>query len=213
MLTEADPLLRAVLADPPDDAPRLIYADYLDDAGRSEYAQYIRVQVELAARRVRRDYNTCKCVPGKPVCRDCRNRAKYDVEDSDLFTQQSRLQTQRNLASWFPAVDVLASSKPKSAGRPLGHIARGFVYDVTFDLVNLEHQMHVVFALHPVTRAHIFHLGPVSLPGTSDWCIPLASGAPEWLRVMSSIRFISMGAARDHLSAAIVYRGRELAGL
>jgi uncharacterized protein (TIGR02996 family) len=43
-----DALLRAVLADPDDDAPRLIYADWLDEQGNCDRAEFIRVQVALA---------------------------------------------------------------------------------------------------------------------------------------------------------------------
>jgi uncharacterized protein (TIGR02996 family) len=44
----AEALLRAVLADPDDDAPRLIYADWLDENGDPDRAEFIRVQVALA---------------------------------------------------------------------------------------------------------------------------------------------------------------------
>ena len=40
--------MRAIVADPDSDAPRLVYADWLDDQGRSERAEFIRVQCELA---------------------------------------------------------------------------------------------------------------------------------------------------------------------
>jgi len=40
--------LRAILADPDDDAPRLIYADWLDEHGDADRAEFIRVQVELS---------------------------------------------------------------------------------------------------------------------------------------------------------------------
>jgi uncharacterized protein (TIGR02996 family) len=43
-----DALLRAVLADPDDDAPRLIYADWLDEHGDCDRAEFIRIQCELA---------------------------------------------------------------------------------------------------------------------------------------------------------------------
>jgi uncharacterized protein (TIGR02996 family) len=46
---EEDALLKAVIADPDDDAPRLIYADWLDEQGQSERAEFIRVQVALTA--------------------------------------------------------------------------------------------------------------------------------------------------------------------
>jgi uncharacterized protein (TIGR02996 family) len=45
---EAAPFLRAVLADPDDDAPRLIYADWLDENGDGQRAEFIRIQCQLA---------------------------------------------------------------------------------------------------------------------------------------------------------------------
>src|SRR4051794_8966487 len=47
-MRQPDPLLRAVLDDPDDDAPRLVYADWLDDHGAHDRAEFIRVQIELA---------------------------------------------------------------------------------------------------------------------------------------------------------------------
>ena len=43
-MTSPDTFLRAILADPADDAIRLIYADWLDGQGREEYGEFIRVQ-------------------------------------------------------------------------------------------------------------------------------------------------------------------------
>ena len=43
-----DPLLRAIIQDPDDDAPRLVYADWLDEHGESARAAFIRAQVKLA---------------------------------------------------------------------------------------------------------------------------------------------------------------------
>jgi uncharacterized protein (TIGR02996 family) len=47
-MTDADALLRAVIAAPDDDAPRLVYADWLDEHGDPDRAAFIRAQVELA---------------------------------------------------------------------------------------------------------------------------------------------------------------------
>jgi len=41
-------LLKAVLADPADDLPRLVYADWLDENGEPERAEFIRVGCQLA---------------------------------------------------------------------------------------------------------------------------------------------------------------------
>jgi len=43
-------LLRAVLAAPDDDAPRLVFADWLDEVGETERAEFIRIQVEMEGR-------------------------------------------------------------------------------------------------------------------------------------------------------------------
>jgi uncharacterized protein (TIGR02996 family) len=50
-MTDGAALLRAVLADPGDDAPRLVYADWLEENGQPERAEFIRVQCELARKR------------------------------------------------------------------------------------------------------------------------------------------------------------------
>jgi uncharacterized protein (TIGR02996 family) len=45
-MTDSDDLLRAVIANPEDDTPRLIFADWLDDRGDHARAEFIRVQIE-----------------------------------------------------------------------------------------------------------------------------------------------------------------------
>lgn len=51
-MTTTDPdlaaLLRAVIASPADDGPRLAYADRLEECGEAERSEFIRVQCELA---------------------------------------------------------------------------------------------------------------------------------------------------------------------
>lgn len=48
MPTVPEGLLRAILDDPDDDAPRLVYADWLEEHGDADHANFIRAQVELA---------------------------------------------------------------------------------------------------------------------------------------------------------------------
>lgn len=49
MQTLAEPtLLRAVVENPDDDAPRLVLADWLEEAGDADRAEFIRIQVDLA---------------------------------------------------------------------------------------------------------------------------------------------------------------------
>jgi uncharacterized protein (TIGR02996 family) len=47
-MSDADALLRAVLAAPDDDAPRLVFADWLEEHGDPDRAAFMRAQVELA---------------------------------------------------------------------------------------------------------------------------------------------------------------------
>lgn len=44
---EDEPFIRAIMAAPDDDLPRLVYADYLDETRRTDRAEFIRVQIEL----------------------------------------------------------------------------------------------------------------------------------------------------------------------
>jgi uncharacterized protein (TIGR02996 family) len=48
-VTDEEALLRAIWAEPDDDAPRLVYADWLEENGQPERAEFIRVQIELAS--------------------------------------------------------------------------------------------------------------------------------------------------------------------
>jgi uncharacterized protein (TIGR02996 family) len=46
-MTDREALLRAVIENPDDDAPRLVYADWLDEHGDPDRAEFIRVQCVL----------------------------------------------------------------------------------------------------------------------------------------------------------------------
>lgn len=46
-MTTREALLRAVLATPEDDLPRLVMADHLDEIGEAKLAEFVRVQIEL----------------------------------------------------------------------------------------------------------------------------------------------------------------------
>jgi uncharacterized protein (TIGR02996 family) len=48
-MTDRDAFLRAIGANPDDDAPRLIFSDWLEEKGDSERAEFIRIQCELAS--------------------------------------------------------------------------------------------------------------------------------------------------------------------
>ncbi|HEY1188922.1 MAG TPA: TIGR02996 domain-containing protein [Gemmata sp.] len=48
-MTDADALLRGIIAHPADDTARLVYADWLQENGRGEEGEFIRTQCRLAA--------------------------------------------------------------------------------------------------------------------------------------------------------------------
>lgn len=74
--------LKAVIADPDDDAPRLIFADWLDEQGQGERAEFIKLQVELAL-----GGGECRCTPMSELiwgpCSGCR-RLKRETELRDI---------------------------------------------------------------------------------------------------------------------------------
>jgi uncharacterized protein (TIGR02996 family) len=49
-MKESDALLRAVIDQPAEDAPRLVYADWLDEHGQPDRAEFIRTQIALSRR-------------------------------------------------------------------------------------------------------------------------------------------------------------------
>lgn len=79
-MTDGDLLLKAILANPDDDTPRLVYADYLQEHGDEPRAEFIRVQVALAKWKPR-------CIAGchhkdrESWCRRCRLLAR----EGELF--------------------------------------------------------------------------------------------------------------------------------
>src|SRR5687768_1094845 len=50
-MSDRDALLRAIIDNPDDDAPRLVYADWLDEHGDPDLAEFIRLQIEIEALR------------------------------------------------------------------------------------------------------------------------------------------------------------------
>jgi uncharacterized protein (TIGR02996 family) len=48
-MTERDAFLRAIAADPDDDAPRLVFSDWLEENGDPDRAEFIRTQCQLAS--------------------------------------------------------------------------------------------------------------------------------------------------------------------
>jgi uncharacterized protein (TIGR02996 family) len=71
---DRDALLRAIVAAPDDDAPRLVYADWLDEHGEAARAEFIRLQCKLARH---------------PRTADGR-RTELELAEQELFRQHAR---------------------------------------------------------------------------------------------------------------------------
>jgi uncharacterized protein (TIGR02996 family) len=73
------PYLRAVLAMPDDDGPRLCAADWWDERGAAERAEFVRVQCEIARRDVGGTTIALAC-PDDCRCYDCGGMARRERE-------------------------------------------------------------------------------------------------------------------------------------
>jgi uncharacterized protein (TIGR02996 family) len=115
-----DSYLRAVLALPDDDGPRLCAADWWDEQGAAERAEFVRVQVTLAAN-PGLEHCTEASANWCPVCGDCRcpgpEESKCDEacplhrpdsphgEYEALWRRERELRTYDNIISWLPVVE------------------------------------------------------------------------------------------------------------
>lgn len=124
-------LLRAVLANPADDAPRLILADRLDEIGQGERASFIRVQCELARLK-------CFRVPAfhGPASwhHECRLR------HGDEFSCHALRRREREL--WPLVIDSIQFSgfrylEGVAAIDPFGIVRRGFIASASARLATL----------------------------------------------------------------------------
>ena len=80
-----DAFLKAIIANPDDDLPRLVYADYLDETSAADRAEFIRVQCQLA-----------KLEEHEPLFRELEDR-----EHALLAANEKKwFQSQRGLSEW-----------------------------------------------------------------------------------------------------------------
>jgi uncharacterized protein (TIGR02996 family) len=124
-------LLRAVLARPDDDLPRLIMADALDEYGESEYAAFIRLQCELA-RPPRYAKDACWCaVSARSGCPYCDEQV-----ETEALRRRERELLRENYNAWaFEVLRVFGVRReaPMALDSRLDHesFRRGFVEQIT----------------------------------------------------------------------------------
>jgi uncharacterized protein (TIGR02996 family) len=169
MANEGDTILRAVLRDPVDDAPRLVYADWLEDHGQPERAEFIRLQCGLP--KLEGIYGELeKETKSHPLgrgpgaaslscwCATCGRR-----EDAYAAIQDS-LRRQVELLAGSPTSwgangqfsDWLSSFYPRHdmEGVKWSH-ARGFVSRVELPTAGLLAHAGVLFSAHPIEEVRL----------------------------------------------------------
>jgi len=117
MRSEID-LLRAIVADPEADAPRLAYADWKEDCGDADRAEFVRIQCALAA--LPQNERSCQSLH----LRQLELLRKHCSEWESQLLDQVQLTLGRR---WFGR-----KAKTQTSIKPVYH--RGFVEDVTLDL-------------------------------------------------------------------------------
>lgn len=144
-MTDREALLRAVLADPDDDAPRLVLADHFDEVEPLDHerAEFIRVGCELA-----RHF-------GEP-CPDGRRPIIGPVTNErlgDLRRREAEL-LGRYAARWAKPWDGIFSAGLRATGTegtPVG-FARGFIETITCPAADWLAHADAILSLHPVRR-------------------------------------------------------------
>jgi uncharacterized protein (TIGR02996 family) len=123
-------LLRGVIAEPDDDAPRLVYADWLDESGDADRAEFVRLQLRLA-----------RMDPGDPA------RPAGLARERELLAARA--------GAWLkPFVRWLhAPWKGLTPNRPRWAFRRGFLEHVTLDVEGFEKHAKSLLNAAPVREA------------------------------------------------------------
>jgi uncharacterized protein (TIGR02996 family) len=139
--------LRAIIAAPDDDLPRLVFADWLDERGHHARAEFIRVQCELAGTGDASSFGYCRgtgsdlTYPSHPVrcgkCAPCLEWQAAGTRADALRSRERELWIDGLLAAVKPTLPLEMTlhrweDKPSfTPSRPEGYVRRGFVEEVT----------------------------------------------------------------------------------
>lgn len=168
--------MRAIIAAPDDDLPRLIFADWLDEQGEPEWAEFIRVQCELAAitdeQSCERDYYvSIGC-----SCRGCALRRR----EREIWFDSNR-KSPFIAKTWFP-IGGLTSDPYLSediqwhwyndTADISGDMRRGFVEEITCSWDDWQAHAAAIMAATPLRRVRLItmpeHNGFIFY-GTDGW--------------------------------------------
>jgi uncharacterized protein (TIGR02996 family) len=134
-MSEAQPFLSAILAEPDEDAHRLVFADWLDERGEADRAEFIRVQCRLAR-----------------LAEDDPGRAELEVREIRLLAQHASGWA----APWAPFGNWEWAGE--SASRAV--FRRGFVEALAFGassapVLTPTGGLAGMFAAHPIRELNV----------------------------------------------------------
>ena len=132
--------MRAILAQPDEDTPRLVYADCLEENDQPERAEFIRVQCELA-RLEQREID-----PDRRANHACRSRELLDTSVQDPRADNP-LQCSLGLAMRYPTLRI--AIMPSLA---MCEFSRGFIDLVACDADDWANWGDEILTQHPVRR-------------------------------------------------------------
>jgi uncharacterized protein (TIGR02996 family) len=131
-----EPFLRAILAHPTDDGPRLVAADWWDEQGAAARAEFVRVQCELARL--------------EPAARKPRGQRKYGKRIRALNRRELKLYRGGWDAEVIPSAWVTANEiYPASVYR------RGFVEEVICPAADFLAHADAILAACPLRRVRL----------------------------------------------------------
>jgi uncharacterized protein (TIGR02996 family) len=193
-----DSYLRAIIALPDDDGPRLCAADWWDEQGAAERAEFVRVQCELA----RMD------VALRATLREERESTGANtfvvVSDSDakaydtLRRRERELRTDDNVISWLPVVEPWGAFLSATCASHLGpgdahccngpspiakaEFRRGFVAELTAAAADFLAHADALTAACPLRRVRLTTWPEV-------WAALEAEGRPILPGNLSGLKF------------------------
>src|SRR5262245_56631511 len=159
MNTEQQALLRTILENPDDDAPRLVYADWLEergDADNTSRAQFIRMQVALAATESDRLNETSPEYQRLRVLANDRWTPQWLREPEWQTWRRGFIQeVMCDITDWVEHMDGLLAEHPIRRVTPLGQVGPDHVTmfemlkerGIEVDLSHATYSMLLHFAL------------------------------------------------------------------
>jgi uncharacterized protein (TIGR02996 family) len=183
-----DSYLRAILALPDDDGPRLCAADWWDEQGAAERAEFVRVQCGLARW-------PCECDTSEERVYHDECRCK---ERAELRRRERELRTYDNVISWLPVVEPWGTFLSATCASHLGpgdahccngpspiaraELRRGFVEELTATAADFLVCADALIAACPLRRVRLTTWPEV-------WAASEAEGRPILTGNLSGLKF------------------------